>query len=465
MPLMMAKPRHVAFQRPFKHSKGEVQWDTWAKGGQKLVNRICRIARVVVNPEYRGGKLATALVEAAIEFAQERWHIGGKRPLFLEISAEMLRYIDFVSSLGFHYLGDTEGNKDRLVKDLASIDRGAKGASGIMSLQRKYHSFFEAYRAETGETFASLQARLAQLLSNDNPWQSMSPDEWIALRPVIRSPIPYYMLGLDKESDSYVASAAVEKVVSFAVASMQPLDSLATSGLTLRSNFSLPQDGMSRLVMDSFGITTKRLRNTILDPVTLRAAGGTIVFVSGSSGTGKSILLDALDPAWSVQTVKRAGKILPETYTAEWLSPPPDDAILFEYLAQEFGPQRAFDALAKVGLSEALLLLKPFYLLSRGQRYRAMLAKLLLGNAQVWLLDEFCSDLDPLSAKLVAAKLRATVRAERRIAFVAAANNGHFLDALKPQTIVMLRQGHPSTTLSWKEYKDGVLNQADRPVR
>jgi hypothetical protein len=68
-----------------------------------------------------------------LKFASERWHIGGQKALFVEISAEMLRHIDFVSASGFHYLGDTEGNKGRLAKDLGSIRRGAKGASGITS--------------------------------------------------------------------------------------------------------------------------------------------------------------------------------------------------------------------------------------------------------------------------------------------------------------------------------------------
>ncbi|HUD88290.1 MAG TPA: GNAT family N-acetyltransferase, partial [Xanthobacteraceae bacterium] len=79
MPLMMAKPRHMAFDRPFSHPRLKVSWKSWRKGGQALVNRIARIARVVVHPELRGIGLARLLVKAAVNFAQERWHIAGKQ--------------------------------------------------------------------------------------------------------------------------------------------------------------------------------------------------------------------------------------------------------------------------------------------------------------------------------------------------------------------------------------------------
>jgi ABC-type ATPase with predicted acetyltransferase domain len=59
-------------------------------------------------------------------------------------------------------------------------------------------------------------------------------------------------------------------------------------------------------------------------------------------------------------------------------------------------------ALNKVGLSEAFVYLRPYRLLSRGQQYRARLAALTLGSASVWLMDEFCADLDPFTARVVA---------------------------------------------------------------
>lgn len=456
MPLLMAKPRHVAFDRPFRHPSG-VQWDDWRKGGQENINRLVRIARTVVHPEYRGAKLSAILVRAAKDFSRQRWHLSGRKPLFLEISAEMLRHIDFVSGSGFHYLGETEGNRKRVAKDLQSIRQGAKGDSGIMSVQRKYFAAFEQYRSVTNDTFESLQARIAELLQLPDPFAGMTKEEWLALRPVIRSPIPYYLIGLDDVADAFVCEAALPRASSHAKPARRKLDQIELHGIELWSNYEIPPTPANRLVMTSFGIATNRLVQRMTGAVNLEAVAGSVTFVAGASGCGKSLFLSNLDPHWSSPTVDTVGHVVPEAYRVGWLRPFPSDAPLFGYLAEVHGAERTFDALARVGLSEALLFLKPFDMLSRGQRYRAMLADLLLGDDDVWLIDEFCSDLDPLSARIVAGRLRETVREDNRIAFVAAANNSHFIQALRPNRVVLLRTGREAIVGTWKEYVDGLL--------
>lgn len=115
-------------------------------------------------------------------------------------------------------------------------------------------------------------------------------------------------------------------------------------------------------------------------------------------------------------------------------------------------------ALSRVGLSEAFAFIKPFWMLSRGQQYRAMIADLLLRDDEVWLLDEFCSDLDPLTAKIVAHNLRKQIITTGRIAFIAAANHMHYVDALRPTRIIMLRPGDQPNCLSFKEYQSEFLD-------
>jgi ABC-type transport system involved in cytochrome c biogenesis ATPase subunit/GNAT superfamily N-acetyltransferase len=459
MPLMMAKPRHTAFARPFKHPTLPVSWQKWHKGGQALVNRIVRISRVVVHPEFRSAGLSKILVTNAINFSKERWHVGGKKPLFLEISAEMLRYIDFVSSCGFHYLGETEGNKSRLVKDMFSMSKGRKGASGIMSLQRRYYSLFEAYREKTGESFSSLQARLSEILSAENPLSVMTTEEWLALRPVIRTPIPYYMIGLDEHSDNYIKAATVDKASPVLKLRKSNLSEILFHNIQIQSNYKIKASPYNRLVMENFGITARILNSTLVNPISFSASPGTVTFISGSSGSGKSVLLSKLDPSWKSSTIKCLGSITPKSYSVSWLKPLPEDVPIFEYLANKYNPEKAFGALSKVGLSEALLFLKPFSLLSRGQRYRAMLADLILGNSDVWIIDEFCSDLDPISASLVAHRFRQIVAEEKRIAFVAAANHRHFINSLKPSKIIRLRLGETNEILNWKEYSNELSKQ------
>ena len=98
-------------------------------------------------------------------------------------------------------------------------------------------------------------------------------------------------------------------------------------------------------------------------------------------------------------------------------------------------------------------------MLSRGQQYRAMIADLLLRDEEVWLLDEFCTELDPMTAKIVAHNLRKQIIATGRVAFIAAANHTHYLDALRPSRVLMLRPGDTPTWLSFKEYQNEFLNQ------
>ena len=93
-----------------------------------------------------------------------------------------------------------------------------------------------------------------------------------------------------------------------------------------------------------------------------------------------------------------------------------------------------FSALSRVGLSDALAFVKPFWMLSRGQQYRAMIASLLLADDAVWLLDEFCSDLDPLTAQIVAHNVRRHVIATNRIAFVAVS---------QPSALYLSASAHP----------------------
>ena len=88
-------------------------------------------------------------------------------------------------------------------------------------------------------------------------------------------------------------------------------------------------------------------------------------------------------------------------YTAAWPRPITGELPLFEALAQRYSAERTFGALSLVGLSDALAFVKPYWMLSRGQQYRAMIAELLLREDGVWLLDEFCGDLDPITAKVV----------------------------------------------------------------
>ena len=139
---------------------------------------------------------------------------------------------------------------------------------------------------------------------------------------------------------------------------------------------------------------------------------------------------------------------------AAWMTDIESDKPIIEYFSELWGIERSISALNQAGLSEAFVYLRPYRLLSRGQQYRARLAALSMGSAPVWLMDEFCADLDPFTARIVANNLRKHVVRSGRIAVVAAANNAHYIDALRPTRVIYLRYNGKSEVLSYKEYAD-----------
>src|SRR5262249_39557403 len=147
------------------------------------------------------------------------------------------------------------------------------------------------------------------LLSHEDPWKAMSIDEWLALRPLIRSPIPYFMIGLDDVADAYVKAGALPIAPKQTRIRPTALDELEIANLSLHSNYDLPLTEHSRLVMHGFGINTRTIRTRLVGPVNLTAHAGTITFVAGSSGCGKSVLLEHLDPEWRSSTIETRGQL------------------------------------------------------------------------------------------------------------------------------------------------------------
>ena len=457
MPLLMVKPRHDLFNHGFTHPSRPISWDAWDQHAiRRYVNTIVRVARVVVHPEYRGLGLARICLDAGKAYARERWQIGGVRPLFVEISAEMLNHIDFVSRAGFHFVGKTEGNLARVAKDLVHMSKGYDVSSGIMSLQKRYLSAVQAYCRDAGQTIDDVLLRLNAISTHPDPLEAMTPTEWIGLRSALRFPIPYYLCGLDEFSEEFLRTHLSrvdgdKKSLRF----QSDATEIDITRLKVVSDYAIPQTRNVRLILNGFGIQVTRLRNTLVGPLSIQASSGNIIFVSGSSGTGKSVLLRALDPELrqldSHMDVQITGS---KDYSASWLRSLPEDVAIFDLFAERYSAASALSAMSQVGLSEAFVFIKPFRLLSRGQRYRAMLADLLLRNDPVWLIDEFCADLDPLSARIVAHNLRKNVLKTGRVAFVAAANHGHFLDALRPTRVVHLKLGGDAALMSYKDYWD-----------
>jgi ABC-type ATPase with predicted acetyltransferase domain len=234
---------------------------------------------------------------------------------------------------------------------------------------------------------------------------------------------------------------------------------LEVKGLEVRLDYQIPLTPHVRLIMDSFGIEATRIRSKLVGPANLSVVPGSVVLITGASGSGKSVLLAALAGLPLSQGLIRHVALESPMPVARMLHPLPDGAPIFEYFAKLYGPERAFDALCQVGLSEAMVFIKPFGLLSMGQRYRAMFADLILSGADCWLLDEFGTNLDPITAKVVSARLKKLAFKKQKLVLVAAANTSHFLEALAPDEILVVRTGGDVQNMRMKDYNNGFFNE------
>ncbi|MDD9858195.1 MAG: hypothetical protein OXU96_09140, partial [Gammaproteobacteria bacterium] len=144
--LIVNVARKKVIDCPYKDAEYGIGWKSWDREtAKKYTNTIVRISRCVVYPELRGLGLAASLSQAAITHSKTRWHIGGLRPCFIEIIAEMLRYWPFVEKVGFVKVGETEGNEKRAPKTMNYLLTRKKngenypaGGGGIMAMHRMH---------------------------------------------------------------------------------------------------------------------------------------------------------------------------------------------------------------------------------------------------------------------------------------------------------------------------------------
>ena len=97
-PFLHLKNRTILFDSPFCDPNRGISWARWdVETRNRLTNVVARISRVVVHPEVRGLGLSRPLLDAASRYCLSRWQVKGLRPLFIEITADMLRFMPFVN--------------------------------------------------------------------------------------------------------------------------------------------------------------------------------------------------------------------------------------------------------------------------------------------------------------------------------------------------------------------------------
>ncbi|MFZ0790670.1 MAG: ATP-binding cassette domain-containing protein [Chromatiaceae bacterium] len=177
------------------------------------------------------------------------------------------------------------------------------------------------------------------------------------------------------------------------------------------------------------GLRLDRLRARVLAPVDLDLRAGELVFVSGPSGSGKSLLLRAvadLDP--------HEGEVWLDGEARSAMSPSrwrrrvgllPAESFWWADTVGEHLPANGEDKRPDRGLSGVLdaLGFEPAVLawavsrLSTGERQRLALARMLAQRPQALLLDEATANLDPANRERVESVVQ-TYRAEHDAAVI-----------------------------------------------
>jgi iron complex transport system ATP-binding protein len=176
-------------------------------------------------------------------------------------------------------------------------------------------------------------------------------------------------------------------------------------------------------------VVVRRGGRAILDRVSLQAHNGEFIAVIGANGAGKSTLLSALAgllkpdsgvvaldglalSAHSGVELARRRAYLPQNPRCEWpISVERLVALGLTPTLPALGNlPKAFDAVITAALQACDLLehrLQPVTTLSGGELARAMLARALVGDPEVLIVDEPIAGLDPKHALDTAKRLRA----------------------------------------------------------
>lgn len=468
---LMNKPRATVLSAPFADQHSGISWTDWSKNAvRKYTNLVVRIARTVVSPEFRGLGLARLLVCHAATYARKHWNVGGLKPLFLEITADMLRYVPFVERAGMHYIGQTEGNLSRLTKDMDYVLRNLKRvrrrevlreeSAGIVDLQVSYA--MQLHRV--AKRYSLSRDSLMQLLLRD---PHRLPDrDWTMLHRVFRLPKPTFLMGLNQAAETFVTRRIAALSIPRSCPTFAPSSHgsgsqriVNASDCGFRLSASIRRTRSTRRVQQAFGIDNDMLHSTLFADLSFKIERGEVVLICGPSGAGKTTLLSLLQRKLA-RAVHRPSGLSGRL----WVRPFLDVSVL-----QSLGNTKplvdsldgsSFDealyALNVSGLAEPHLYLKRFGELSNGQRYRAMIAKLIASNAEVWIADEFCATLDPVTASIVARNLRRCAKRLRVTVLLAAASWADFIYELRPDTVIHLRSPWDYRVFSWREFERSV---------
>jgi ABC-type ATPase with predicted acetyltransferase domain len=201
-------------------------------------------------------------------------------------------------------------------------------------------------------------------------------------------------------------------------------------------------------VMRMFGVDKQRLQNNRkIHSCSIEAADGNIVYITGPSGAGKSVLLREMknqippDERISIDDIplptdKAIIDCISVQRTADSVQEPPNKSCTLNAERCTLSLIESMRLLSYAGLSEVYHFLTPPANLSEGQKYRFRLACCLASGKKIIFADEFASNLDRITAGVIAYNVRRFAK-KAGVTFFLASSHEDILTDLQPDVLVV----------------------------
>jgi len=371
----------------------------------KLINRIVRIPRIVIHPEFRGIGLGRLMAQHLIEYVRDYWHIRNYRPMLIEVMASMTEYHPFFERAGFLSAGETAGYDKKIF-----IPKYGQGHWESRPNHKQYNFFRHG------------------------------------------KPKPYLVYPLTDEARRLLQSKGVVSSEEVQVAQRRPRlkQPVICERVSVRYRVANANGERTQTVRDAFGVDEHQLQSPVLRDFSLRINPGDVVLITGASGSGKSTVIALLTRGLRDldKDATIGGRVLGHrrSNVAELGKSWTNNLPLIDQLGNTV--REAIALLNGVGLGEAHLYLKRPSQISDGQKYRFAVALLCHSGKPLWIADEFASTLDPVTSAIVAKGLRKIAWLSGATLVLAAPHVGSFIGSLLPNKLVSLRWGTPARLLS-----------------
>jgi ABC-type ATPase with predicted acetyltransferase domain len=187
-------------------------------------------------------------------------------------------------------------------------------------------------------------------------------------------------------------------------------------------------------VMRMFGLTVERLADRrVRHNCIVEINAGDIVYITGPSGSGKSVLLGELEKSVPASEKVNLREIkLPINKTLI-------DCIKGDFL-------KGLKLLSTAGLNDVFCVLNQPVNLSDGQKWRFRLAMAMATGKKFVFADEFCSELDRLTATVIAYNIQKFAK-QTGVTFILASSHEDTLLDLAPDVLVVKQLSGPTEVI------------------